>query len=78
MFVIVLPFLGVLVYLMAQTMRCASEEWRRPETDRRPSTSTCEETTGGSAARSPRGKELLDAGAITQEEFEAIEAKALT
>ena len=32
---------------------------------------------GGTAAEIARAKELLDAGTITQEEFEAIKAKAL-
>jgi hypothetical protein len=33
---------------------------------------------GGSAAEIAKAKELLDAGTITQEEFEALKAKALT
>ena len=32
---------------------------------------------GGSAAEIAKAKELLDAGAITQQEFEAVKAKAL-
>ena len=32
---------------------------------------------GGSAAEIVKAKELLDAGALTQQEFEALKAKAL-
>jgi general stress protein CsbA len=35
------------------------------------------ETAGGSAAEIARAKELLDAGTISQAEFDAIKAKAL-
>jgi len=36
------------------------------------------EAAGGSASEIAKAKELRDAGAITQEEFDAIKAKALS
>ena len=36
------------------------------------------ETAGGSATEIAKAKELLDSGAITQAEFDAIKAKALS
>ena len=63
-FIIVIPFLGVLVYLIAQHdgMRDRS----------------LEQASGGPADQIAKAKELLDSGAITQSEFDAIKAKALT
>jgi hypothetical protein len=36
------------------------------------------DTAGGSAGEIAKAKELLDAGTISQQEFDAIKAKALT
>jgi type VI protein secretion system component VasK len=78
-FVLFLPFLGVLIYLIvnsddmgrrnleqAQAARAEMDEYVR---------SVASE--GGAAAEIERAKGLLDSGAISQQEFEAIKAKAL-
>jgi hypothetical protein len=84
---IVLPFLGVLIYLgtngsgiaqrnLAQiTQRnIAEDEAAKARFDRYVSESG---GSGGSVAEIAQAKELLDSGALSQAEFEAAKAKAL-
>jgi Short C-terminal domain/Phospholipase_D-nuclease N-terminal len=77
-FVIVLPFLGVLIYLIAQHDGMRERSMRRAEAQRTEFDQYVRETAGGSAAEIAKAKELLDAGTITQAEFDAIKAKALS
>jgi Short C-terminal domain/Phospholipase_D-nuclease N-terminal len=77
-FVIVLPFLGVLIYLIAQHDGMRERSLSRAEAQRTAFDQYVRETAGGSAAEIAKAKELLDAGTITQEEFDAIKAKALS
>ena len=77
MFIIVIPFVGVLVYLIAQHDGMRERSSARPNSNSRPLTATCKQTAGGSASEIAKAKELLDAGAITQDEFDSIKAKAL-
>jgi hypothetical protein len=77
-FVIVLPFLGVLVYLIAQHDGMRERSVKQIETQRAAFDDYVRETAGGSAAEIAKAKELLDAGTITQSEFDAIKAKALS
>jgi Phospholipase_D-nuclease N-terminal/Short C-terminal domain len=78
-FVIVLPFLGVLVYLIANHEGMT----RRRAKDEQASQAQVEEyiraTAGsdGPASEIEKAKNLLDSGAITQAEFDAIKTKAL-
>lgn len=78
-FVIILPFLGVFIYLIvnhdgmtqrsmneAQTQRAQMDDYVRSVAG-----------SGGAASEIERAKGLLDSGAITQAEFDAIKAKAL-
>jgi len=79
-FVIVLPFLGVLVYLISNGDGMAERKMghvqaQRAEFDDYVKTVAA---SGGPAAEIEKAKQLLDSGAITQEEFAAIKAKALT
>jgi Short C-terminal domain/Phospholipase_D-nuclease N-terminal len=78
-FVIVLPFLGVLVYLIAN----GDDMGRRDIAQSRAARAEFDDyvrsvaDAGGPAAEIDRAKQLLDSGAISQAEFEAIKAKAL-
>jgi uncharacterized membrane protein YcjF (UPF0283 family) len=77
-FVIVLPFLGVLVYLIVQHEGMRERSMRQAEAQQTAFDQYVRETAGGSAAEIAKGKELLDAGTITQAEFDAIKSKALS
>jgi hypothetical protein len=77
-FVIVLPFLGVLVYLIAQHDGMRERSTREATAQQAAFDSYVRETAGGSAAEIAKAKELLDAGTITQAEFDAIKAKAIS
>jgi uncharacterized membrane protein YcjF (UPF0283 family) len=76
-FVIVLPFLGVLVYLIAQHDGMRERSTREAETQKQEFDQYVRDAAGGSAAEIAQAKELLDSGAITQQEFDALKAKAL-
>jgi uncharacterized membrane protein YcjF (UPF0283 family) len=77
-FVIVLPFLGVLVYLIAQHDGMRERSAKQVESQQAAFDQYVREAAGGSAAEIAKAKELLDSGAISQAEFEAIKAKALS
>ena len=77
-FVIVLPFLGVLIYLIAQHDGMRERGEKQLQTQRAAFDQHVREAAGGSATEIAKAKELLDSGAITKSEFEAIKAKALS
>jgi Short C-terminal domain/Phospholipase_D-nuclease N-terminal len=76
-FVIVLPFLGVLIYLIAQHDGMRERSMRQAEAQKQAFDQYVRDAAGGSAAEIAQAKALLDSGAITQAEFDAIKAKAL-
>jgi hypothetical protein len=78
-FLIVLPFLGVLVYLIAQHEGMADRAAERARGDQAQFDSYVKSvaTNGGAASEIDRAKRLLDEGTITQDEFNALKAKAL-
>ena len=77
-FVIVLPFLGVLVYLIAQHDGMRDRNLEQAKKQQSQMDEYVRETAGGSANEIAKAKELLDSGAITQDEYDAIKAKALS
>jgi uncharacterized membrane protein YcjF (UPF0283 family) len=77
-FVIVLPFLGVLIYLIAQHDGMRERSMRQAEAQKTAFDQYVRETAGGSASEIAKAKELLDAGTINQAEFDRIKAKAVS
>jgi len=76
-FIIVIPFLGVLVYLIAQHDGMRERQVQQSKQQQQAFDSYVKQTAGGSASEIAKAKELLDAGTITQAEFDSIKAKAL-
>jgi hypothetical protein len=78
-FVIVLPFLGVFVYLIAESKGMAERDMERMQASKQEFDAYVRETasSGGAAAEIDKAKKLLDSGAITQSEFDVIKQKAL-
>ena len=79
-FVIVVPFLGVLVYLLANSDDMARRSIERAQASQAQMDDYVRSVSGsggGAAAEIEQAKALLDSGAINQAEFEAIKAKAL-
>jgi hypothetical protein len=80
--VLVLPFLGVLIYMISQSTAMADRRLAQVQAQQESFDSYVKSvaaTSGGGAPASEigRAKELLDTGAITQDEYDAIKAKAL-
>lgn len=78
-FTIVLPFLGVFVYLISQSEGMGQRNLDRARSQQAQFDDYVRTTAGGAgaAAEIDRAKQLLDSGTITQSEFEALKQKAL-
>jgi hypothetical protein len=79
-FVILLPFLGVFVYLITQNVGMTERNLERARAERDRFDDYVRTTAGGGAGAAveiDKAKQLLDSGAITQAEFEALKQKAL-
>jgi len=76
-FVVILPWLGVLVYLIVEHDGMRERSLSQAQAQRQEFDNYVRTTAGGSASEIAQAKELLDSGAITQEEFAALKAKAL-
>ena len=78
-FLILVPFLGVFVYLIANSDDMARRQIEQAEAARSEMDNYVRQTagSGGPAGEIERAKGLLDSGAITQTEFDALKAKAL-
>jgi hypothetical protein len=79
-FVIVLPFLGVFIYLIANHDGMTERNIAQAQKQQDQMDAYVKSVAGGgggAAAEIEKAKGLLDSGAITQAEFDAIKAKAL-
>ena len=78
-FVIVLPFLGVFIYLISQARGMAERDIGQMKAQQAQMDDYVRSVAGGGGATAEieRAKGLLDSGAISQAEFDAIKAKAL-
>ena len=76
-FVIILPFLGVFIYLIAQGHGLADRDLQTAQASQQQFDSYVKSVAGGPASEIEKAKGLLDSGAITQAEFDSIKAKAL-
>ena len=78
-FVLILPFLGVFIYLIANNQGMTERTLERAQAQRQQMDEYVRTTAGGggAAAEIEKAKQLLDSGAITQAEFDALKQKAL-
>jgi energy-coupling factor transporter transmembrane protein EcfT len=78
-FLIVIPFVGVLVYLIAEHQGMADRQAQQMQAAQDSTDQYIRSVAGGDGAADQiaKGKELLDSGAITQAEFDSLKARAL-
>ncbi len=81
-FIIIVPFLGVFVYLIARghgmTERSIEQQQQMQQAQAEYVRSVAGTAGGSSAEQIASAKKLLDEGTITQAEFDQMKAKALT
>ena len=79
-FIILFIYLGVFVYLIANHEGMADRNMKQMEAQQQATDAYIKSVAGsggGAAAEIEKAKGLLDSGAISQEEFDSIKAKAL-
>ena len=79
-FIILLPFLGVFVYLIAQGQAMGERRMAEMQSAQADMDAYVKQVASSAdpSEQIAKAKGLLDSGAITQAEFEQIKAKALT
>ena len=77
-FVIILPFLGVFIYFIAEGQSMGERAMARAQSQQAQADDYIRSVaSSGSADEIAKAKGLLDSGAITQAEFDQLKAKAL-
>ncbi len=77
-FVVILPWLGVLIYLIVEHDGMRDRSMQQAQAQKAEFDDYVRDTAGGSADEIAKAKALLDQGTITQAEFDAIKAKAVS
>jgi hypothetical protein len=78
-FVILLPFLGVFIYLLIEHQGMSDRSMKQVQAQQQEFDSYVKTvaSSSGPAGEIEHAKQLLDSGTITQAEFDALKAKAL-
>jgi len=78
-FIIILPFLGVFVYLIAEHEGMTRRNIDQAQAQQQQMDAYVKSVagSGGAASEIEKAKGLLDSGAITQAEFDSMKAKAI-
>ena len=79
-FVIILPFLGVFIYLIAEGNKMGERDLKQAQQSQAQFDDYVQSVAGsggGAAAEIEKAKALLDSGAISQEEYERLKQRAL-
>jgi hypothetical protein len=78
-FVIILPFLGIFVYLISQGKGMGERAQQRAQSQQAQVDDYVRSvaSSGSPTEEIARGKELFDSGAITQAEYDQLKARAL-
>jgi Short C-terminal domain len=75
---VILPWLGVRICLIVEHDGMRERSMKQAQAQKEQFDDYVREAAGGSAAEIAKAKQLLDQGTITQEEFDALKAKALS
>ena len=79
-FVVIIPWIGVLVYLLVNHDGMQERSVKQAQASQAQFDDYVRQAagSGGAAGEIEKAKQLLDSGAISQQEFEALKAKALS
>ena len=77
-FVIILPFIGVFIYLLVEHDGMAERSQKESQAAQAQVDSHIREVAGGPAGEIEKAKQLLDSGAISQAEYDQLKANALS
>lgn len=76
-FIIFLPFLGALIYVIANGQGMAERNVKEVQTAQKQTDDYIRSVAGGPAGEIEKAKQLLDSGAISNDEYAALKARAL-